>query len=330
MRFILKLFFGLVFIALLLGGGFIGWLAYNYYQKPVVTAETAAVVLVEKGATLRQIATQMAEKGFIQHPDIAVLMHRYFYNNKPVKAGEYALEPGMTASDILSALSAGKSLNRSVTLIEGHTTWQLLQTLPPEDDKAMPGSLDPNKYPDGSLLPETYFYTHGEPKEAILGRMQTAMQETLEELWQNRAPDLPITSKKEALILASIVEKETGIGDERPLVASVFLNRMRKGMPLQSDPTVIYALTKGRMDLGRPLLRKDWQYENPYNTYTNNGLPPGAICHPSRASIEAVLQPVDSPYFYFVATGNGGHRFARTLTEHNKNVQDFYRSRGTP
>jgi UPF0755 protein len=178
----------------------------------------------------------------------------------------------------------------------------------------------PDPPPQGSLLPETYFFENGETRAAMLARMQKAMTDALAELWPQRAENLPFDTPEQAVVLASIVEKETGVAAERPQVASVFVNRLRRGMPLQSDPTVIFALTGGEADLGRPLLRADLQVDHPVNTYVVNGLPPTPIANPGRASLEAVLNPAETDFLYFVADGTGGHAFARTLAEHNRNV----------
>jgi len=169
-------------------------------------------------------------------------------------------------------------------------------------------------------LPETYRYEWGDSRAALVGRMRTARDQTLAELWQKRAPDLPVSTPQEAVILASIVEKETGIASERPRVAAVFINRLKRGMKLQSDPTVIYGIAPDAGDLDRPITRADLDAPNAFNTYIVTGLPPSPICHPGRAALAAVLNPLPSDELYFVADGTGGHAFAATLAEHNKNV----------
>ena len=173
---------------------------------------------------------------------------------------------------------------------------------------------------EGSLLPETYFYALGDLRDAMVRRMQDAMRRTFDELWPQRAQGLPFRTRRDALILASIVDKETGVADERHKVAAVFVNRLRRGMRLQADPTVIYGLTEGERQLGRELSRRDLEHDSAYNTYLIEGLPAGPIGNPGRASIEAVLNPAAVDYLYFVADGSGGHAFARTLEEHNRNV----------
>jgi UPF0755 protein len=177
--------------------------------------------------------------------------------------------------------------------------------------------------PEGSLLPETYFFERGDTRQDILDRMVTGHRDALARLWPARASGLPIENEAEWIVLASIVEKETGVASERPLVASVFVNRLKKGMRLQSDPTVIYGITEGKGPLGRGLTRKELDTPTPYNTYQIDGLPPGPIANPGLASLEAVLHPADTKYLYFVADGTGGHVFAETLKEHNENVRKW-------
>ena len=210
-----------------------------------------------------------------------------------------------------------------MTLPEGVTSWQIVETLKSLEDMAGDVAEVPA---EGTLLPETYHYIKNDDRTELLGKMKAAMDKTVAELWPMRVEGLPITTEAEALVLASIVEKETGVAAERKKVAGVFINRLRKGMPLQSDPTVIYGITKGEVQnegqgpLGRRLLTKDLEVDTPYNTYMNPGLPPTPIANPGRASIEAVLNPEVHDYIYFVADGTGGHVFARTLAEHNANV----------
>jgi UPF0755 protein len=213
-----------------------------------------------------------------------------------------------------------------VTLVEGHTSAQILAAL-----RAAEGlEGEPASPPEGSLLPDTYFYAWGESRARIVERARAAQRELLAELWPRRVPDLPLRSPEDALVLASIVERETGHADERARVAAVFVNRLRAGMRLQVDPSVAYGIDSSG-PLGRPLSRADLDNRHPWNIYVHAGLPPTPIAHPGRASIEAVLNPPKTDELYFVADGEGRHVFARTLAEHNRNVarlRDIERARG--
>lgn len=224
--------------------------------------------------------------------------------------------------EVMDKLERGDTLVRRLTVPEGLTSREVAALL--EQAEGLVGSM--TEVPEeGSLLPETYHYSHGDSREGLIARMSEALDETLEALWRSRAGDLPLASPREALILASIVEKETGVPQERPLVASVFVNRLRKGMRLQSDPTVAYGLTLGGQPLDRPLTKKDLAQSTPYNTYLIQGLPPGPIASAGKAALEAVLAPADTELLYFVADGSGGHAFARSLEEHNRNVASWRR-----
>ena len=237
-----------------------------------------------------------------------------------IKAGEYLFNGEFSVKQTAEKLSSGKVYLRKVTFPEGLTSTEIAKILHKEnflskDEFAAPA--------EGSILPETYTYMRGDSPEKIIKQAQKAMQNVLKQAWRERDQNLPLQSKEELLILASIVEKETGIGMERAQVASVFVNRLRLGMLLQTDPTVIYALTNGKEDLNRPLTRKDLSIDSPYNTYKYAGLPPTPICNPGKDAIYAAAHPSETPYLYFVASGNGGHNFAATLSEHNENVRKW-------
>jgi UPF0755 protein len=243
-----------------------------------------------------------------------------------LKAGEYAIPARASAREVAALIASGRTLVRRVTLVEGHTSAQILAAL-----RAAEGlEGEPASPPEGSLLPDTYFYAWGESRARIVERARAAQRELLAELWPRRVPDLPLRSPEDALVLASIVERETGHADERARVAAVFVNRLRAGMRLQVDPSVAYGIDSSG-PLGRPLSRADLDNRHPWNTYVHAGLPPTPIAHPGRASIEAVLNPPKTDELYFVADGEGRHVFARTLAEHNRNVarlRDIERARG--
>lgn len=234
-----------------------------------------------------------------------------------LKAGEYQIPARASMNDIIALIQSGKTFQRKLTIAEGLMSVEIVALL--NAAPALEGHID-DIPADGSLLPETYNYTHGEQRQAILDRMKKSMRETLKAAWESRDPSVTLASPEEAVTFASIVEKETGVASERPRVAGVFYNRMKAHMPLQTDPTVIYALTMGKYKLERPLYRKDLDVDSPYNTYRIPGLPPGPIANPGKASINAVLHPETNDFYYFVADGSGGHAFGRTLEEHTRNV----------
>jgi len=219
--------------------------------------------------------------------------------------------------EVAELIASGVTLVHRITVPEGLASAEIVTLL--MDAEALEGDIS-EVPPDGALLPETYHFHRGDARTEILDRMRQSMTEALAEAWEKRAENLPLKSPQEALVLAAIVEKETGVDRERALVAGVFVNRLRKGMPLQSDPTVVYGITLGAAPLGRALTRKDLAKPTPYNTYQINGLPPGPIANPGRAALEAAVNPAETEFFYFVADGNGGHAFAKTLAEHNRNV----------
>lgn len=275
------------------------------------------IVYIAPGTGVAAMGAQLKDINAVDHPLIfraAALLAR---KNGPLQAGEYMLEDGISAAGIVALLQSGKTHARSITIPEGLMAVEIVALI--NAAEAMTG--DVTTVPrEGSLLPETYHYRRGDDRNALVARMQKSMNDALSQLWATRAEDAPVRSMDEAVILASIVEKETGVAAERPKVAGVFANRLRTGMPLQSDPTTIYALTEGKQRLDRALLRRDLTLASPYNTYAVTGLPPGPIANPGRLSLQAVLAPEKHDYLYFVADGTGGHAFGKTLAEHNANV----------
>ncbi len=283
-------------------------------------------VIVERGASLTAIAENLQSGGVIDDAFLFGLAARLYRVSRSLKAGEYAFPARVTMGGVIDILVSGETVIRQFTVPEGLTSVEVMTLI--ADVEGLVGELD-GIPAEGSMLPETYNYAWADARPEVVERMQIAMSAALEELWPNRADGLPIDTPEEAVILASIVEKETGVPEERALVAGVFINRLKRGMRLQSDPTVVYALTGGSGPLGRALRSRDLKVENPYNTYGNAGLPPGPIANPGRAALEAVLNPAETDYLYFVADGTGGHAFAKTLAEHNRNVAKWRSIRRT-
>ena len=239
-----------------------------------------------------------------------------------MRAGEYRFPAGISTDGAIALLASGETVKRRITIAEGLTTGEILGLIGAEE--ALTGAL-PAGLGEGSLLPETYYFSYGDARAALVRRIRESMTATLAALWDKRAPGTVLASPEEALVLASIIERETGVASERARISAVFHNRLRQGMRLQSDPTVVYALTLGRAPLDRPLARTDLRIESPYNTYRTHGLPPTPIANPGRASIEAALHPAETDELYFVADGTGGHAFARTFAEHLRNVARWRR-----
>jgi len=284
-------------------------------------------VIVKEGTTLGAVSRQLAKQGAI--PGTAktfYVMARIFGSHDPIQAGEFRIPKGMGGASVLDLLQHGKPVQRLITITEGMPAIIVQEKL-----AAVPYLTGaPPAVQEGSVLPDSYGYQRGEARAAVLSRMQSAMSKTVDQLWPNRSTDCPIVMKEQAVILASIVEKETGKASERPMIAGVYCNRLRIGMKLDADPTVIYPVTKGK-PLGRRILRSQLNADNGYNTYRRPGLPEGPIANPGKASIQAVLHPAKTKALYFVADGTGGHLFAETLEQQNANVARWYairRSRG--
>ena len=301
------------------GAGIWGW---GTYSRPGPLASPAQVV-IPRGGT-EAIAATLREKGIIAEPRAFAAAAWLTRNEGPLRAGEFAFEPHVPMHEVLRILREGRMVQHRLTIPEGLTVRQITALL--ERTEALTGEVPPLQ--EGTLLPETYVFLRGDARASIVRRAAAAMDQALAEAWAARAPDLPLTSPREALVLASIVEEETGVAAERAKVAGVFMNRLKRGMALQSDPTVAYGVSQG-MPLERALTRADLDLAHPYNTYRIRGLPPGPITSPGREALRAVTQPEATEDLYFVADGSGGHAFARTLEEHNRNVARW-REMGRP
>jgi UPF0755 protein len=273
------------------------------------------VVLVAPGSSLKSAARALEQAGVIRDATLFWHLSRLLGSQAPIRAGEYQIPARASAADVLRLLQEGRVLLHTIAIVEGMSSLQVYERLLAEP--LLGGAL--TLPVEGSILPETYSFVRGENRSAVLARMQQAMNKHLTELWAMRAPNLPLESPQQAVILASIVEKETSKKSELAQVAGVYINRLRLGMRLQADPTVIYPITKGK-PLGRRIRQSELDAQNGYNTYRIAGLPQGPIANPSRAALAAVLKPAVHDYLFFVADGSGGHVFAKTYAEHNRNV----------
>lgn len=282
--------------------------------------DTEREVVVLRGANSAIVANRLKEAGVIEYPQLFRIIGRFNGLDKKLKAGEYVFSPHMSLVEVMQKIADGDIFYRRITLPEGLTTVQMLELIMSEPYLSEEITLEVK---EGELLPETYSFVRGDTRDSIVLQAKKAMRLAVDEIWDNREEGLPLKGKEDLLVLASIVEKETGVSDERGLVASVFVNRLKKGMRLQTDPTVIYALTSGKQELGRLLTRNDLKVDSPYNTYKYYGLPPAPICNPGRKALEASAHPEKSDFIYFVASGNGGHNFAKSLNEHNNNVRKW-------
>jgi len=285
--------------------------------RATIAEETSFTI--PAGASLGQVADKLEAEGLIASAEGFRLRARLLGSAAPIQAGEFLLTPGMSQGDILAAFQSGDVIRRFVTIPEGMPSILVWERVMAQDmltgDVPVP--------PEGSILPDTYNFERGEPRAKLVARMQAAMKQALAEEWAKRSPGLAVSTPEEALILASIVEKETGKSEERRMVAGLYSNRVKQGMRLQADPTIIYPITKGK-PLGRRIRQSEIAAVNGYNTYTRAGLPVGPITNPGRASIAAVLNPENTDALFMVADGTGGHWFAATLAEHNANVAKWY------
>lgn len=306
-----------LFAAALLALAALTWLVGGWFSAGPLKQDTA--FLVPDGASLSGVASRLEAQGAISSATSFRIRARIFGAGTPIKAGEFMLPKGASGSRILSIIQGDEVLRRFVTIPEGMPSIMVYERL--MANRQLTGSIEVPA--EGSVLPDTYEIDRGESRAAVLRRMQAAMQSTLTELWAKRSANTVVTTPAAALTLAAIVEKETGKPSERRIVAGLYSNRIRQGIMLQADPTIIYPITKGK-PLGRRIRQSEIQAVNDYNTYTMIGLPKGPITNPGRASIEAVLNPAQTDVLYMVADGTGGHLFAKTLEEHNANVERWF------
>ena len=287
------------------------------YYKPGTSA-APVTVLIARGTSTGDIARQLYTQQVFGGPPIVFLFGLTATGLRgQLQAGEYEFPPQSSMAQVAGIMASGQVISHKITVVEGMTVLEVIDTLKAES--ALDGLIT-SIPPEGTLLPETYFFSRGDSRMSLISRMQKDAADALQAVWASRVSDLPIKTPQEALTLASIIEKETGVSAERAKVGGVFINRLKQGMRLQSDPTAIYPLSHNTGNLGRELTRKDLETPSPYNTYTSDGLPPGPIANPGLAALKAATNPDVHDFLYFVADGSGGHAFAKTLDEHNRNV----------
>ncbi len=313
-----------IFTLLLLGGGAVigGFFYLQHFLTTPNHSEQDSTIIITRGMSSASISDMLAQEKLIS----SSLMFKVALKLKrpPIKliAGEYLVPPKQSPEQLMALFASGKVVRHSITIPEGLTTQEILAII--HDTELLSGPT-PQHLPEGSLLPETYLFERGESRSIVLKRMQKAMSQTLTILWEGREKNLPLATPKDAVILASIVEKETGIASERPHIASVFINRLRLNMPLQSDPTTLYGIYVETGEKKKNLTKADLARKDAYNTYEIPALPPTPIAHAGKDALYAVLHPDHTNDLYFVANGTGGHSFASSLREHNKYV-NYYRT----
>ena len=298
----------------------VAWFAYGWYGRAEIEEE--ANFVIPSGSSLTSVARDLEESGHIASADAFLLRAKIMGGGDPVQAGEFLLKPGMSAAAMLGAFQSGDVIRRFVTVPEGMPSILVYETLMAEP--LLTGEIPVPE--EGSVLPDTYDFERGEDRAKVLARMQVAMRNYLAEAWPRRKEGIAVDTPEEAVILASIVEKETGVARERRMVAGLYSNRVKAGMLLQADPTIIYPITKGK-PLGRRIRQSEIAAINDYNTYSMVGMPKGPITNPGRKAIAAVLDPATTDALYMVADGTGGHEFNETLAAHNEAVDRWFKLR---
>ena len=318
MRRLIYLILGFCFVVGV-GSAGTGFWVYGGFTRPG-PLQHDTILIVPPSTGINIIAKELASRGIISKAFIFRVGVKFFSEQEVMKAGQYLFPAHLSSRDVVKLLQTGKTVVHRITFAEGLTSTEIAAQLALTEGLTGDLSLP---IAEGSLLPETYHFSYADPRSGLIKRMRKGLSKLMMGLWPYRDANLPFKSQREALILASIVEKETGKPSERAHIAGVFINRLRKKMRLQSDPTVVYGITKGQGPLGRSLRRSELRQKTAYNTYTNYGLPPTPIANAGRKSIEAVLHPMKTNDFYFVADGTGGHLFSRTLKQHNRNVSKW-------
>lgn len=327
---LIKALLSLVFLIGIIGTGTIGgaWLWLENEQMKDGPHAATTTVVIEPGEGLYAVANRLEHDGIISSALAMRVAGRLKGVTTDIKAGEFEVPPRASMSDVLARLVDGKTILHKITIPEGRTTAQALALIAAHE--TLVGDMPDADIPEGALLPDTYLFARGTTRKDIVAQMIKAQEDLIADLWPTRQEGLPVKTPQEAIILASVVEKETGKAEERREVAGLFTNRLKRGMRLESDPTIIYGISKGeplynRAGNRRTLYRSEIDRRTDWNTYQIDGLPKTPICNPGRDAIAAVLDPAETEYVFFVADGTGGHKFARTLAEHNRNVSDYRR-----
>jgi UPF0755 protein len=306
-----------IFLIVAVAAGYVLYIGKQRFDAPGPLQQDR-VVSIPRGAGIRDISDVLSREGVIDQPWVFIGGVLLLKAREGLKAGEYQFKAHASVSDVVSTLSEGKVVVHQISIPEGLTSEQIVARLMADD--VLTGNIDEIP-PEGSMLPDTYSFTRGMTRAQMIVHMQHAEQRLVKEIWDRRSPDLPLKTPEQLVILASLVEKETGKPEERTRIAAVFANRLKQRMRLQSDPTIIYGLVGGKGTLGRPIMKSEIDQPTPYNTYQIDGLPPGPIANPGRAALEAAANPARTRELYFVADGTGGHVFAETYEQHQKNVQ---------
>lgn len=318
---LLKVKFCLVILSIII---FVTLLNFSifYIFVPGSLAQTKTII-IEPKLSINQITEKLYSNKVIKYPQIFKIIAKAYSVKNPLKSGEYIFTHNISPLQTLRILASGKSVIHKIVVPEGTVVNEVVKKI--TEEKRLIGEIK-GIIPEGFLMPSTYFFSYGDQKERIIDQMRNLMSTKLDKVMLNLSPDSPLKTRLEVLTLASIVEKEAGSDAEKPIIAAVFINRLKKNMKLQADPTTIYALTEGKFKLARSLTRKDLLQELPYNTYYIKGLPPGPISCPSLKSLEAVVKPAKTEALFFVVDGKGGHNFSNNINDHNKFVDSYRKS----
>jgi len=298
---------------------FLSYIILSHYYKAPSNLGQEVTIIIEKGDSVKKIARMLADNSVVSN-SLIFRVCNFLFNHRFLQPGEYEFKPRTSMADVITKIASHGVVIRYIRILEGLTNKEIVDVL--NQDQILKGTIS-NLYTEGYLLPDTYFYEYGHTRQEIVDRMYKAGNSLIEKLWEIRRKDLPYKNQYEAVILASIVEKETPLASERERVAGVFVNRLKKKMKLQADPTVIYSVTNGASSMGKILTKKDLQHNSKYNTYIIAGLPVGAICNPGKKSIEAAFNPSSTKDIFFVVNGAGGHNFSSNLVQHNEYVRQY-------